>query len=115
MPGRRRRGRRAAQRLEQTLPDHELVPGVAGDRVDRAGEERLEPDRLGLHLYPREREAWRGTWYRLTHEDDLFFHGGVLYAKAVDLAWVLDVNLYEEFVEMAVVFDGIGDLRLEMA
>jgi hypothetical protein len=72
----------------------------------------LEPDRLGLNLFSREMEVWRGNYYRLTHEHDLFFHDGVFYAKAVDLAWVLDVRLYEDFVEMAVIFDGIDQLPL---
>ena len=41
-----------------------------------------------------------------------FLYDGVLYAKAVDIAWVLDVRLYEQFEEMAVVFDGIRGLPL---
>lgn len=100
---------------------HMWVPAIAAfelvelrAEVDTLGvlNSMLDPDRLGLHLYSREREAWRGTYYRLTQDDDVFFHDGVMYAKAVDIAWVLDVQLYEEFVEMAVVFDGIGDLPL---
>jgi hypothetical protein len=100
---------------------HMWVPAIAAFElvelradVDSLGvlSSMLEPDRLGLNLYPREMEAWRGTYYRLTHPGDLFLHDGVLYAKATDLAWVLDVRLYEQFDEMAVVFDGIGDLPL---
>lgn len=82
--------------------------------VDSAGvlSAMLDPDRLGLNLYTREREAWRGNHYRLTHEDDLFFHDGRLYAKAVDLSWMLDTQLFENFNEMTVIFDGIEHLPL---
>ncbi len=72
----------------------------------------LEPEGFALNLYPREREAWRGNYYRITHDRDLFLHDGILYSKAADLAWVLDVELYEDFTEMVVVFDGIDRLPL---
>jgi hypothetical protein len=94
------------------VPVFELV-GLRAD-VDSLGvlSYMLEPQGLGLHLYPREREAWRGTYYRFTHEDDMFLHEGHLYAMAVDLAWVLDVLVYEDFEEMTVIFDGIEHLPL---
>jgi len=100
---------------------HIWVPAVAvfelvelSASVDSLGvlSSMLAPERYGLHLYSREMEAWRGNYYRLTHERDLFLLEGELYAKAVDLAWVLDVQLYEDFTEMTVVFDGIGRLPL---
>lgn len=100
---------------------HMWVPAVAmcelvelRVQVDSTGvlSAMLDPDGLGLNLYPREREAWRGNHYRLTHEDDLFFHEGRLYAKAVDLAWMLDTHLFESFSEMTVIFDGIEHLPL---
>lgn len=72
----------------------------------------LEPEGFTLNLYPREREAWRGNYYRITQERDLFLNDGVLYCKASDLAWVLDVQLYEDFTEMVVVFDNIDRLPL---
>jgi hypothetical protein len=94
------------------LPVFDLVELRA--EVDSTGvlSSMLDPDRLGLNMYPRAREVWRGNHYRLTHEQDLFFYEGQLYSPAVDLAWVLDVQLYEDFTEMAVIFDGIGALPL---
>lgn len=72
----------------------------------------LDPDRLGLNIYSRELEAWRGNHYRLLHEGDVFFHRDRMWVKAVDLAWMLDTRLFESFAEMTVIFDGIEHLPL---
>lgn len=94
------------------LPVFDLMEMKAA--VDSTGvlSSMLDPDRLGLNVYPRAREVWRGNYYRLTHEGDVFFFDGEMYVATADLAWVLDVQVFEDFTDMTVIFDGIGHLPL---